>query len=93
MSRRRVIVLSKPVELRDDKERQRKADEDDEFLADDNFDSKRKWIRTDLAEMFNLRRESELSFEKAETTAEDLLMLLDTLWTLAEDASDSDRVR
>ncbi|KAK3371852.1 hypothetical protein B0T24DRAFT_339570 [Lasiosphaeria ovina] len=42
MSRRPVIVLSKPIKLRDHKERQRKADEDDELLVDDNIDSKRK---------------------------------------------------
>ncbi|KAK3896625.1 hypothetical protein C8A05DRAFT_39823, partial [Staphylotrichum tortipilum] len=43
------------------------------------------WTRKDLADMFGLIRESELSFEKAETTADDLLMLLDTLWTRAKD--------
>ncbi|KAK0734674.1 hypothetical protein B0T26DRAFT_798456 [Lasiosphaeria miniovina] len=41
MSRRPVIVLSKPIKLRDHKERQRKADEDDELLADDNIDKER----------------------------------------------------
>ncbi|KAK3896336.1 hypothetical protein C8A05DRAFT_40171, partial [Staphylotrichum tortipilum] len=43
------------------------------------------WIRKGLADMFGLMRESELSFEKDETTADDLLMLLDTLWTRAKD--------
>ncbi|KAK0713984.1 hypothetical protein B0T26DRAFT_678256 [Lasiosphaeria miniovina] len=43
MSRRPVIVLSKPInKLRDHKERQQKADEDDKLLVDDNIDSKRK---------------------------------------------------
>ncbi|KAK4099790.1 hypothetical protein N658DRAFT_487380 [Parathielavia hyrcaniae] len=43
------------------------------------------WIRKDLAARFSLIRESELTFEKVETTADDVLMLLDTLWTRAED--------
>ncbi|KAK3374298.1 hypothetical protein B0T24DRAFT_667365 [Lasiosphaeria ovina] len=43
MSRRPVIILSKPIKPRDHKERQRKADEDDEVLA--GVDSKRKiWL-------------------------------------------------
>ncbi|KAL2260127.1 hypothetical protein VTK26DRAFT_5966 [Humicola hyalothermophila] len=43
------------------------------------------WIRKDLASKYRLMRETELTFVKAETTAEDLLLLLEPLWTRAED--------
>jgi hypothetical protein len=40
-----------------------------------------------------LIRESALTFVKAETTAEDLLLLLDTLWTRSEDIPCRPQVR
>ncbi|KAL2138139.1 hypothetical protein VTI28DRAFT_7389 [Corynascus sepedonium] len=43
------------------------------------------WIRKDLAQTFGLRRESDLTFVKVETMAEDILLLLDVLWTRPED--------
>ncbi|KAK3900715.1 hypothetical protein C8A05DRAFT_35625, partial [Staphylotrichum tortipilum] len=42
------------------------------------------WIRKEMKEEFDLIPESKLSIKKHETTADDLLMLLDTLWTRAE---------
>lgn len=38
-------------------------------------------------------REEQLTFVKAETTADDLLLLLDTLWTRAEDVQCAPQVR
>ncbi|KAK4118961.1 hypothetical protein N657DRAFT_675226 [Parathielavia appendiculata] len=43
------------------------------------------YIRKNLAEKYGLIRESELTFKKVETTSDDLLVLLNTLWTRAED--------
>ncbi|KAH6847506.1 hypothetical protein B0I37DRAFT_354242 [Chaetomium sp. MPI-CAGE-AT-0009] len=42
-------------------------------------------ISNHLAEKYGLIREYELTFKKVETTSDDLLVLLDTLWTRAED--------
>ncbi|KAL2020069.1 hypothetical protein VTK56DRAFT_8873 [Thermocarpiscus australiensis] len=51
------------------------------------------WIRKDLASKFGLMRESELTFVKTETTAEDLLILLISLWTRPDDVPCQPQVR